>query len=168
LSVYKVMESVQPWWGHCSLVFWCTMPAGTNYHDKLIKIRVSKALDKKEADFAEAHSGDSDKELLFYLHQQALLIHHTPRKREIVGWRYISARFGGWDIAIRKSGLKPYVGSEPVSECALIKEETALQEKLYKDHKMAKKRRAAEHRARMERQKEHNEQWRREHGKPEK
>ena len=71
-------------------------------------------------------------------------------------------------MAIRKSGLKPYPGGEPISQCALIREEIALQEKLYKDHKAEKKKRAAEHRAKAERQKEQSEKWRREHGKPQK
>ena len=150
------------------MYFWYTMPAGINFHEKKIKIRVSKALEEKEAAFAAAHSGDTDQQLLFYLNQQALLIHHTPRKREIVGWRYISMRFGDWDTAIRKSGLKPYMGSMPVSECSLIKDEYELQEKLYREHKIAKKQRAAEHKAKMERQKEISEKWRAEHGKPKK
>ena len=168
MSVYKVMESVQPWWGHCSLVFWYTMSAGNNYHNKIIRIRVNKALEKKEAQFAEEHKNDTDQQLLFYLHQQALLIHHTPRKREITGWRYISERFGGWDRAIIRSGLKPSAAEDPISECYLIKEETALQEKLYKDHKIQKKNRAEVRRIKQAHQKEAEAQWRREHGKPEK
>ena len=114
------------------------MSAGNNYHNEIIKIRVNKALEKKEAQFAEEHKNDTDQQLLFYIHQQALLIHHTPRKREITGWRYISERFGGWDRAILKSGLKPSEAVEPISECPMIKEETALQEQLLKDHKTKK------------------------------
>ena len=142
------------------------MSAGNNYHDKLIKIRVNKALAKKEAQFAEDHKNDTDQELIFYLHTQALLIHHTPRKREIIGWRYISERFGGWELAISKSGLKPCRDAGPISECALYKEETALQEKLYKEHKIHKKQIAAQRRVKIAQQQEAEAKWRAEHGKP--
>ena len=144
------------------------MSAGNNYHNKIIRIRVNKALEKKEAQFAEEHKNDTDQQLIFYIHQQALRIHHTPRKREIIGWRYISERFGGWDRVIAKSGLKPCAVNEPISECILIKEETSLQEKLYKDHKMQKKQRAEERRIKQAYRKEAEARWRREHGKPQK
>lgn len=143
------------------------MSAGNNYHNEIIKIRVNKALEKKEAQFAEEHKNDTDQQLLFYLHQQALLIHHTPRKREITGWRYISERFGGWDRAIIKSGLKPSEAVVPISECSMIKEETALQERLLKDHKTKKKLKAEERRVKFARRKAEEAKWRREHGKPE-
>ena len=46
------------------------------------------AMRKKNAEFAEAHRGDTDEQLLAYVWQCAQELGHTPYPREIFGGRY--------------------------------------------------------------------------------
>ena len=142
------------------------MAAGSNFHEEIINIRVSKALSKKEELFAQEHKKDSDHQLLQYIKQQAGLLGHAPRRQEIVGWSYIESRFNGWNAAIRKSGLEPHYDTDDPSHYALVKEEYALQEKLFRDRKAEKKQRAIQHRIKAEQQRKAEDRWRLEHGKP--
>ncbi len=70
--------------------------------------------------FAEAHSGDTDEELLAYLRQRAEELGHAPTKAEVVGAAYIKERFVYWNIALTLAGLPMPAGTRPPKEQDII------------------------------------------------
>lgn len=69
---------------------------------------------RRERDMAwgAAHQRDTDGQLLEYIRQCAADLGETPRERDVAGGLYIRERFGGWQTAVRMSGLPPRSGSK--------------------------------------------------------
>ena len=114
------------------------------FYNTVIAQRAAMELEAREAAFEEAHKDDKDWQLLDYFYQCSLRLGHTPRIKEIEGWKYLEKRFGTWDVLIIMAGMKRYYGREPESEYALIKNERDRQLELHKEKKRQKKIRAAQ------------------------
>jgi len=134
-----------------------------SFYSTIIAQRAARELEKKELQFAEDHSKDKDSELILYVCQQALLLGHTPREKEIVGWRYLLERFGSWDKILIKAYLKPYPVQEPESEYAIVREERDRQIELHKERKRKRKIKAAQRVKQQEQKRREQELWLAEH-----
>ena len=118
-------------------------------YDSVIANRTEAALQKMEAEFEEIHKEDDDKDLILYVHKEALRLGHTPREKEIAGWTYLVSRFGSWDRLLAKASLKPYVGSDAEGDYTLAAAEEKRQKEIYKEKKREKARKAELHRQKM-------------------
>ena len=113
-------------------------------YNAVINRMVREALEQKEEDFALAHAQDSDKELLIYLQRCAAELRHSPWPKEIVGWTYLTERFGDWNEMLRKAHLPmPNTPNKP-SEFYLTLQEVKDQKQIYRQRKEEKKAKAAE------------------------
>ena len=115
-------------------------------YNAVIKRMVRESLEQKEEDFAIAHAQDSDVELLIYLRRCAAELNHSPWPKEIVGWKYLTERFGDWNEMLKKAHLPmPRTPNKP-SAFLLVIEENKYQKQVYRLRKEEKKARAAERR----------------------
>lgn len=73
---------------------------------KKVEGRTKEALRRRNAQFAQEHSGASDEELLAYVRGEAGRLGFTPNAGEIIGGGYLSSRFGGWKNVVTAAGLK--------------------------------------------------------------
>lgn len=55
--------------------------------------------------WAEEHQNDTDEELIAYVCKCAEELGHTPYRKEVVGSKCISERFGGWYEVLVRTGL---------------------------------------------------------------
>jgi len=113
---------------------------------------VTKAFEDQELAFEEVHSEDTNQELLRLLRQQAEALGHSPKYKEIPGWRLYEQRFGSWNASLAFAGLAP------CGKCALTKlprylEEEKRQKELYRQRKAEKKLLAEQRRIRQEEKK---------------
>lgn len=108
-------------------------------YQAVIQRMVTESLNQKEEQFAAEHVDDSDAMLLNYLRKCAVDLGHTPHSKEIVGWRYITERFGTWEHALRKARLPWPHTPGTVSKFQLVIDETQFQQKLYRQKKAEKK-----------------------------
>lgn len=115
-----------------------------SFYSSVIAQRAARELNAREDAFEETHKNDTDNELIAFFHQSALHLGHTPRLKEIEGWRYLEKRFGSWDRLLVRSRLKPYSDGVPESEYALIKNERERQIALHKERKRQRKIKAAQ------------------------
>ena len=115
-------------------------------YNAVIKRMVRESLEQKEEDFVIAHAQDSDAELLTYLRRCAAELRHSPWPGEIVGWQYLTERFGDWGEMLKKAHLPMPTTSNKVSSFQLVLEETKYQKQVYRQRKEEKKARAAERR----------------------
>ena len=114
-------------------------PDRKHIYDAVLTKMVVQALQEKETQFADQHEQDTDAQLIAYLRQCAAELSHTPHPKEIVGWQFISERFGTWENALQKARLpRPYTPNTP-SKFQRIIEETQLQQELYRQKKAQKK-----------------------------
>ena len=115
-------------------------------YNAVIKRMVRESLEQKEEDFAIAHAKDSDAELLTYLRRCAAELRHSPWPGEIIGWKYLTERFGDWGEMLKKARLPMPTTSNKVSSFQLVLEETKYQKQVYRQRKEEKKARAAQRR----------------------
>ena len=113
-----------------------------NIYEATIKRIVTKALEKNEQEFLEAHSTDTDEQLLTYLRQSAVQLGHAPWPREIGGGSYIQQRFGTWKNALLRAKLPQPSTPDDLSGFARVHEERVRQEVVYRQKKAEKKQRA--------------------------
>lgn len=114
------------------------------FYNTVIAQRAARVLDARETAFEEEHQNDKDYQLLDYFHKQAMRLGHTPRIKEIEGWRYLEKRFGTWDILLIRAGMRRYYGRDSESDYAIIRNERDRQMELHKEKKRQKKIRAAQ------------------------
>ena len=114
------------------------------FYNTVIAQRAARELDAREKAFEEEHQNDKEYQLLDYFHECARQLGHTPRIKEIEGWKYLEKRFGTWDILLIRAGMRRYFGRDPESEYALIKNERDRQMELHREKKRQKKIRAAQ------------------------
>ena len=127
-------------------------PSRDEIYRAVIRKMVTKALEDEELAFEQAHGGDTGQELLLLLQQQAEMLGHSPKYREIPGWRLYEQRFGSWNQALTAAGLSP------CGKCALTKlprylEAEKRQKELYRQRKAVKKLLAEQRRIRQEEKK---------------
>ncbi|MBP3478015.1 MAG: hypothetical protein J6K03_00845 [Oscillospiraceae bacterium] len=125
-----------------------------NIYEATIKRMVTQALEKQEQEFLEAHSSDTDEQLLAYLRQNTIQLGHTPWPREIVGGSYIEQRFGTWKNALFRARLPRPSIPDNLSNFARIQEERARQEVIYRQKKAEKKLCAQQRRAQQAKKKQ--------------
>ena len=115
-------------------------PRKNEIYDAVIRRMVTEALERQEAGFAREHETDSDDALLEYLCRRAGELGHSPRYKEVVGWKLIGQRFGSWNEALRAAGLTTPAAC-PVTKLPRIIQETENQKTLYRQKKQEKRQR---------------------------
>ena len=113
-------------------------PSRDEIYRAVIRKMVMKAFEDQEIAFEEAHSEDTNQELLRLLRQHAEALRHSPKYKEIPGWRLYEQRFGSWNRALALADLAP------CGKCVLTKlprymEEEKRQKELYRQRKAEKK-----------------------------
>lgn len=108
-------------------------------YESVINKRTTESLQKREREFEELHSDDSDKALLEYVLREALRLGHAPGEKEITGWTYLISRFGSWDNVLKKASLKRHKSDRSGCSNSLRVEETERQKVLYRERKREKK-----------------------------
>ena len=124
-------------------------PSRDEIYRAVIRKMVTKAFEDQELAFEEVHSEDTNQELLRLLQQQAEVLGHSPKYKEIPGWRLYEQRFGSWNEALVIAGLAP------CGKCVLTKlpryvEEEKRQKELYRQRKAEKKLLAEQRRIQQE------------------
>lgn len=132
-----------------------------------VREQTHAALQKKEIDFSKEHKQDTDGQLIDYLCTFSQQLGRTPNACEIIGGRYISSRFQGWEAVVATAGL-PEPGSPASVENRLIyKQEYKHQEKLVREAYLKEKsegrvlrqQKNAEGQARVREQQERDRLW---------
>lgn len=124
-------------------------PSRDEIYRAVIRKMVMKAFEDQELAFEQVHEDDSNQELLELLRQQAETLGHSPRYKEIPGWRLYEQRFGSWNGALAFAGLAS------CGKCVLTKlprymEEEKRQKELYRRRKAEKKLLAEQRRLQQE------------------
>lgn len=126
-------------------------------YNAVISRMVEEGLGKKEVAFAFIYGNASDEDLLIYLRKCAAELGHSPWPKEIVGWMYITERFGDWLTALHKAQLpSPRTPNRPMS-FPLVMDEYEIQKKNYRKNKAEKNAKAAQRRAEQTRKKKEKE-----------
>lgn len=117
-------------------------------YEAVIRKMVNQAMEAQENAFLQAHEQDTDEELIGYLQFCAAELGDSPRYKEVIGWKLIRQRFGKWNAALQKAGLRPAPAC-PVSKLPRIAAETQKQKERYRRIKAEKQLR---NRQRLEKQ----------------
>ena len=133
------------------------------FYNSIIAQRAARILSAREDAFERDHGNDTDIELLLYFNQKALMLGHTPRIREIEGWRLLEKRFGSWDRLLVRSGLKPYYDGRSESEYGLVRAEREAQMELHKKRKQQRKIKASKRLKLQEQKKQEQQAWQADH-----
>lgn len=113
-------------------------PSRNDIYEAVIRKMVTQALEEQEERFEQTHGKDTDEALILYLKDSAMQLGYSPRYKEVIGWRLLEQRFGGWNEALQKAGLIP-APKYPVTKLSRIVEETERQKELYRQKKAEKK-----------------------------
>ena len=124
-------------------------PSRDEIYRAVIRKMVTKAFEEQELAFEKAHENDSNQELLQLLRQQAETLGHSPRCKEIPGWRLYEQRFGSWNGALAFAGLEP-CGKYVLTKLPRYLEEEKRQKELYRLRKAEKKLLAEQRRIQQE------------------
>lgn len=130
-------------------------PSRNDIYEAVIRKMVTQALEEQEDLFEQEHAQDSDGMLLAYLHLCASELGYSPRYKEVIGWRLLEQRFGGWNAALQQAELVPAVRC-PVTKIPRIIEETEKQKEIYRQRKAEKKLRNRQRLQEQERKKKEN------------
>lgn len=122
-------------------------PGRQNIYDATIRRMVQKALEEQEQAFALDHETDTDEQLLHYLRESAIRLHHTPWPGEILGGSFIQSRFGSWSHALIQARLPAPRQMSQSQNFARVQAETERQREIYRQRKLEKKKIAAQRRA---------------------
>ena len=118
-------------------------PSRNEIYEAVIRKMVNQALEEQEDVFEQDHGQETDAELCLYLRECAGVLGYSPRYKEVMGWRMLEGRFGGWSEALKAAGLAP-AGKCPVTKLPRILEETERQKEIYRQRKAEKKRKNKE------------------------
>lgn len=136
-----------------------------------VREQTHAAIMQQEKEFAQNHKHDTDEQLLAYVCAFSKRLGRTPNAGEIIGGRYISSRFQGWDTVVAAAKL-PSPGKPASFENRLIyKEEYKRQEKLVREaynkekeeNKAAREQKNAEGQTLVRLQQERDRLWGEEH-----
>ena len=126
-------------------------PSRQNIYNSTINRMVREALEAKHNAFAEAHGQDTDLQLIAYIRGCALQLGHTPHQKEVIGWPFLTERFGTWGDALKAAKLPfPRTPNTP-SQFAIMLEEMDAQKRLYREKKAQKKLQSRQRLAEQER-----------------
>ena len=114
-------------------------PGRHNIYEAAIRRMVQQALEEQELLFREHHQQDTDQQLLLYLRECAMKLHHTPWPGEITGGTLIRERFGSWDRAVLLARLPAPRGLNQQKNFTRVQEETERQKEIYRRKKAEKK-----------------------------
>ena len=111
---------------------------GDAWFNEKVSKRTKEALQQKNKQFEREHFGATDEEIAAYLRSCAEKLGHTPNEIEVIGGKFISRRFGGWNKAIEFTQL-PKIDRTPRAQenCAIYKEEFKKQTRLFKTERQA-------------------------------
>ena len=84
-------------------------PSRNDIYKAVIRKMVNQALEEQENEFEQIHGFDPEDALTAYLQHCAEVLGYSPRYKEIVGWRLLEQRFGGWNAALQQAELVPAV-----------------------------------------------------------
>lgn len=113
-------------------------PSRNDIYEAVIRKMVTQALEEQETIFEQNHGQDTDEGLILYLWGCAQDLGYSPRYKEVIGWRLLEQRFGGWNAALQQAELAPGVRC-PVTKIPRIIEETEKQKEIYRQRKAEKK-----------------------------
>lgn len=115
-----------------------------NIYDAVIRRMVKEALEEKNHSFEQAHSMDTNEELLAYVRSEAQRLGHTPYPKEIIGGEWIETRFDSWAQVIALAALKPISTPNTPSKFQLIVDEYELQRQNYRVKKAERRKKSQE------------------------
>lgn len=130
-------------------------PSRNDIYKAVIRKMVNQALEEQEDAFEQIPRSDPEDALVAYLQHCAEVLGYSPRYKEIVGWRLLEQRFGGWNAALQQAELVPAVRC-PVTKLPRIIEETEKQKEIYRQRKAEKKLRNRQRLQEQERKKKEN------------
>jgi len=113
-------------------------PSRNEIYEAVIRKMVTQALEEQEDLFEQAHGDNTDEELILYLNNCAEELGYSPRYKEVIGWRLLEQRFGGWNETLQRADLLPAARC-PVTKLPRIIEETEKQKERYRRKKAEKK-----------------------------
>ena len=82
------------------------------WRDRQIRKRLAACLERQEQDFIKAHGGDTDAELIAYVHRKAREFRRMPHPLELSGGEYLKKRLGNWDRLAGSLGYRPANGQK--------------------------------------------------------
>ena len=130
-------------------------PSRNDIYEAVIRKMVTQTLEEQETIFEQNHGRDTDEGLILYLRGCAQDLGYSPRYKEVIGWRLLEQRFGGWNAALQQAELVPAVRC-PVTKLPRIIEETEKQKEIYRQRKAEKKLRNRQRLQEQERKKKEN------------
>lgn len=80
------------------------------WRERQIHKRLTAYLEQQEQDFIKVHGGDTDAELIAFVHRKAREFHRMPHPMELAGGEYLKKRLGNWDQLARNLGYRPANG----------------------------------------------------------
>lgn len=119
---------------------------------------VTQALQQQEETFRREHGTDAEGQLIAYLRQCAMELHHVPWPGEILGGTVIAERFGSWENALAAAGLPRPRGQNKPGAFFRVKEEEARQKEIYRQHKAEKRILAEKRRSQQDARKKKSEE----------
>lgn len=103
---------------------------GREWFRKNVERRTDEVLQKKNREFVADHATDPPGQLLAYLVECASELGHIPNRNEVIGGKYISSRFDGWENALYEAGLSMPLKKVDRKKTILYQEEYKRQEQL--------------------------------------
>ena len=110
-----------------------------NIYEGTIRRMVTEALEEQEEKFRYEHALDTNGQLIDYLRQCAMELHHAPWPGEILGWTLLAERFGSWQKALDAAELPHPRGEKKPGSFLRVMEEEARQKEVYRRKKAEKK-----------------------------
>ena len=84
------------------------------WSENQLRERTNVALKLQDELFAVDHAKDTDDQLIAYVKQCARELGHAPCQNEVIGGKFLSARFGCWINLIKAAGLPvPRIAPKP-------------------------------------------------------
>ena len=132
-----------------------------------VREQTHAALQQQEIEFAKNHKQDTDEQLLEYVCAFSKAFGRTPNACEIIGGRYISSRFQGWEAVVATARLPEPGRPASVENRLIYKQEYKHQEKLVREAYLKEKsegrvlrqQKNAEGQARVQEQQERDRLW---------
>lgn len=109
------------------------------YVNDMLEKRTNTSLEQKNAQFAKDHAHATDDELLAYLKQCAQKLERHPHVNEVIGGKFIAARFGSWLHAMGQAGLLPLSPQCKPNARSIYRKELKIQAALYRKEKHERK-----------------------------
>lgn len=109
------------------------------YVNDMLERNTNATLKQKDAQFAKEHAHATDDELLVYLKRCAQELGRHPHVNEVIGGKFIVARFGSWINAMGQAGLLPLSLQCKPNARSIYRKELKIQAALYRKEKRERK-----------------------------